>query len=157
MHQQQLHIKAWHTHIGIFKKNKYFYNPICSRDKLEIALSGWSRLCLGVNGDVMQPNALKGWMQVCLRTFSTKCAALIFYTMYSCGFPVWMNVQLLMGLSHKPQCSYSLRHPPSAFDPYVELISNPFKRDDSIKQRMSFFPSSSPSLSAQCVAIFSIY
>lgn len=51
-----------------------------------------------------------------------------------------MNVQLLMGLSHKPQCSYSLRHPPSAFDPYVELISNPFKHDDSIKQRMSFFP-----------------
>lgn len=50
-----------------------------------------------------------------------------------------MNVQLLMGLSHKPQCSYSLRHPSSAFDPYVELISNPLERDDSIKQRMSFF------------------
>lgn len=160
MHQQQLHIRPWHTHTHTHPSCWFFflYNPLCSRDKLEIALSvvnGGS--VLEVNGDVTQPNTLKWWMQGCLWTLSTKCAALIFYTMYSCGFPVWMNVQLLMGLSHKPQCSYSLRHPSSAFDPYVELISNPLERDDSIKQRMSFFFSSPSSFSAYCVAIFSIY
>ncbi len=100
--------------------SQIFCNPICYSDKLWNSFrSGWSLLKKhNYKGLILRarnntPQCSKTVrVQVCLWPLSiTDCLALICYILYSCGSSVWMNVQLLMGLSHKPQCSYSPRHP----------------------------------------------
>lgn len=92
-------------------------------------------------------------MRVCLWKLCSDCSALIFYT--TLWIPSLNECAALNGII--PQASVLL-FPPTAFQrfwssPYVELISNLFKRDNSIKQRMSFFLL----FSAGCIAIFSFY
>lgn len=100
-----------------------FCNPICSRDKLWNSFhSGWSLLKIIIKKGLIlraQNNTPQCYNTECTGLLSiTDCWSLICYILYSCESSVWMNVQLLMGLSHKPQCSYSPRHPSNwlAFD-----------------------------------------